>query len=83
MATKKTRGRPRAGETPLSRWLDENGMTRKEFARRLEISTEYLHRLCRMARRPSLELALRIEKATAGSVPASFWTAVPTHSRDD
>lgn len=76
------RGRPRTKETALSRWLDAAGMTRYEFAERLELSRSHADAICRGVRRPSLELAFAIEKLTKGAVPASVWTSVPKHSRD-
>jgi plasmid maintenance system antidote protein VapI len=79
---RKRRGRPRKRETPLSRWIDRAGKTRDEVAERLVITRTHLDRLCNAARRPSLELALEIEKLTDGEVPASVWTRVPAHSRD-
>jgi hypothetical protein len=81
--TKRARpGRPRKRETPLSRWIDQSGKTRDEIAERLVITRIHLDRLCRADRRPSLELAIEIEKLTDGAVPAEIWTRVPAHSRD-
>jgi hypothetical protein len=83
MAMKKRgRGRPRKRETPLSRWIDEAGKSRDEVAARLVIGRTYLDSLCRAERRPSLELAVEIEKLTNGAVPVEVWTRVPAHSRD-
>jgi hypothetical protein len=75
MANKKKRGRPRVGETPLSRWLDGHGIERKKFAAELGVSTEYLHRLCRGSGQPSLELAARIEARTKGAIAATSWAS--------
>jgi transcriptional regulator with XRE-family HTH domain len=57
-------------------------MTRAELAERLGISRPHADFICRGARRPSLELALAIEKLTDGAVPAASWTGVPKHSGD-
>lgn len=72
-------GRPRKRETPLSRWIDQAGKTREEIAERLVITRTYLDRLCRAERRPSLPLAVEIEKLTDGAVPVEVWTRVPGH----
>jgi transcriptional regulator with XRE-family HTH domain len=58
-------------------------MTRDELAERLGLSRSHADAICRGARRPSLELALAIEKLTSGAVPAWLWTSVPKHSGDD
>lgn len=41
-----------------------------------------VNRLCIGKRRPSLDLALRIEAHTGGKVAASSWQDVPAHSYD-
>ena len=62
--------------------MDAAGMTRAELAERLGISRPHVDFICRGARRPSLELALAIEKLSGGAVPAAGWAKVPKHSRD-
>lgn len=57
-------------------------MTRDELAERLGLSRTHVDSICRGARRPSLELAIAIEKLTHGAVPAGGWTSVPKHSGD-
>lgn len=76
------RGRPRKRETALSRWLDRVEMTRDEFAERLGVTRPYVDHLCRGSRRPSLELAFKIEKLTKRSVTAAALAAAPVHSED-
>ena len=75
-------GRPRDKEGPLARWLDKEGISREAFAGKLRVSRVHVDRLCRVARRPSLALALKIEKATGGAVPVAAWTHTPPHSAD-
>jgi transcriptional regulator with XRE-family HTH domain len=75
-------GRPRKEEGKLSRWLDAQGMSRYELAARLDIARPHVDRICRGVRRPSLELAIAIEKLTDGAVPAASWISVPKHSSD-
>lgn len=79
---KRGRGRPRKSETKLSLWLDAAGMTRYDLADRLGIGRGHADRICRGERRPSLELAVEIEKLTRGGVPASYWMSIPKHSQD-
>jgi transcriptional regulator with XRE-family HTH domain len=57
-------------------------MTRDDLAERLGVTRPYVDHLCRGGRRPSLELAFKIEKLTRGEVAAASWTAVPAHSGD-
>ena len=47
--------------------------TQAEVARRLRISRSYLSEIEAGAKMPSLGLALRIERETAGAVPARSW----------
>ncbi len=51
-------------------YLLRNNITVKQFASDLGISTSYLYQLLRGERKPSLELAYRIEKHTEGEVTA-------------
>jgi hypothetical protein len=74
------RGRPRKRESTLSRWIDSQTLTRDALATRLAIQRTYLDKLCRAESRPSLELAVEIEKMTRGAVPASDWLTVPPHT---
>jgi DNA-binding XRE family transcriptional regulator len=84
MTKEKKRGRPRklSAQTPLSCWLEEHRIERSAFASKLGITTEYLYRLCRNSRRPSLELALKIESVTNGKISSTYWVKTPPHSRD-
>ena len=63
----------------LTRYLAENSITRAEFARRLSISPAYVSEILRTdagkRKRPSLELAVRIEAATAGAVSVGDWVS--------
>jgi transcriptional regulator with XRE-family HTH domain len=81
-AQKNIRGRPRSSETKLSKWIDAQDLTRDQVATKLSVGRTYLDKLCRGASRPSLELAIEIEKLTRGAIPASEWLQVPPHSRD-
>lgn len=76
------RGRPRKKESPLSRWVDASGLNRDDAAGRFGITRQHLDRLCRGDRRPSLLLALEIERITDGTVPVTAWSKTKPHSRD-
>jgi hypothetical protein len=74
------RGRPRKTQSRLSRWIDTQKLERGQVAARLGIGRTYLDKLCREEARPSLELAVAIEKFTGGAVPAADWLRVAPHS---
>jgi hypothetical protein len=61
----------------LSHWVDEAGLTRDEFSKRLGISLHHLDHLCAGTRRPDLDLAVVIEDATQGAVLARSWARPP------
>jgi transcriptional regulator with XRE-family HTH domain len=63
----------------LKSWLSANNLTQTQFAARLGVSTPHLSLLISGKKRPSLSLALKIERATNGTVPVSIW-ADPTHT---
>ena len=77
MVFKKPRGagRPRVRENALSRWIDESGRTREQVAKLLGIPKPSLDRICRDDKRPNLDLAFRIERVTAGKIPAAAWAS--------
>lgn len=66
-------GRPRKSETPLAAWLDREGMTRDHLADKLEVTRQYVDKLCRGASKPSLQVALAIEKLSGGTIKPSDW----------
>ena len=80
--TKRRVGRPIQQRSKLGVWVDANGWSREELATRLGIVRSSANRLCSGVRRPSLELALKIEKLTGGAVPAGYWRKVAAHSKD-
>lgn len=59
----------------LATHLKAAGIKRNEFARSVGISAPYLTQILAGLKRPSLDLAFRIEKATNGIVPASCWVS--------
>lgn len=62
----------------LATIIAESGLTRSAWADRLEISKSHLSDVLNGNRQPSLDLAVKIERATDGAVPASSWIPVPT-----
>ncbi|MBC7156376.1 MAG: helix-turn-helix transcriptional regulator [Rhodobacteraceae bacterium] len=63
----------------LSDHIRSSGQSQREWAARFGVSEPYLSDLLRGNRRPSLDLACRIERATGGAVPALSWVpAAPT-----
>lgn len=57
----------------LETWLADRNITQAEFARRIEYDRGNFNKILAGTLWPSLELALRIEKATNGSIPMSAW----------
>jgi hypothetical protein len=56
--------------------MDAQKLDRGVVADRLRIARNYLDKLCREEARPSLELAIAIEKFTLGDVAAADWLRV-------
>jgi transcriptional regulator with XRE-family HTH domain len=67
------RGRPRASENALSKWIDGSGRTREQVAKALGVTKSSLDRYCRGERTPTLGAALAIEKVTGGAIRARSW----------
>ncbi len=53
--------------------IASSGRSRKDWAEDLGISRSFLSLLEAGQKRPSLELAVRIERATGGAVPVQSW----------
>lgn len=56
------------GMATLTEHLAASGLTQRQFAAELGISTSYLSEMVSGLKRPSLSLALRIERETGGAV---------------
>ena len=56
-------------------YIKEGGKTRSEFARRIGISAPYLSEILSGSKRPSLDLAFKIEAETGGAVRAVDWVS--------
>jgi transcriptional regulator with XRE-family HTH domain len=75
-------GRPVEKRGKLGVWVDERGWTRQRLADELGITLASAARLCSDARRPSLEMAVKIEDLTKGAVPVRYWVQIPAHVED-
>jgi DNA-binding transcriptional regulator YdaS (Cro superfamily) len=64
----------------FSEFIRTSGQNRSAWADRLGVSRSYLSDLLNGNKTPSLELAVQIERATGGAVPASSW--IPTAKPD-
>jgi len=59
----------------LASYLDASGESDASFARRIRGSRSGVCRYKQGLRKPGRDLALRIEEATGGAVPAKSWAA--------
>jgi hypothetical protein len=79
---KKRAGRPTVRQGLFGQWLLTHEQNRAQVARDLGIDRRYLDHLARDDRRPSLELAVKIEQLTNGLVPVSYFaTLAPRRQR--
>lgn len=58
---------------PLRRYIDREHLTRKQFAALAGLNFSYVCRLYKGNRRPGVDTALAIEKATRGAIPVRAW----------
>ena len=62
-----------AGMSDLAIFLGQNGLTQEQFAERIGVDQSTISRLLKNKMRPSLTLAVNIERETGGAIPASAW----------
>jgi len=74
-------GRPLIRQGRFGRWLAEHGFNRDDVARRLGVNRRHVDHLAREDRRPSLELAIKIERLTSGEISADYFLGVRPRSR--
>lgn len=67
--------------TKLSSYLKERRIRQADFAEQVGVSQGVISRLANGASKPGLDLAVRIERATAGSVSASTWVSLQEETR--
>lgn len=60
-------------ETPLAAYLAANNMRQAEFGRLAKLTQATVSRLAAGQMKPSLDVAVRIERLTRGQVPAESW----------
>jgi transcriptional regulator with XRE-family HTH domain len=60
----------------LATYLDSRNISQREFSRLLEVDPSIVSRLVRGQMRPSLDLAVRIEKLTKGHIKPSYWISI-------
>jgi len=61
--------------------MTEHGINREDLARQLGVNRRHVDHLAREDRRPSLELAIKIEQLTRGEISAAYFLGVRRHSR--
>ncbi len=52
----------------LKKYIESKGITQREFALRLGVHYIYIYKICAGLRRPSPEMATKIEQVTDGQV---------------
>lgn len=57
----------------LERWLKRKKISQNQFAEKSGISQSLLSKYIRRTRRPNVDQALAIERATDGAVPVEEW----------
>lgn len=72
------------GMMDLCTYLSTTGTKQTQLAEVLGVSRSYLSQLVGGTKSPSLELAVRIERATDGAVPVASWVPdiPPTPAED-
>ena len=67
------RGSRSGKNLPLSVWMAEQKVSQFDLADALSVKQSTISRLCAGARRPSWDLAVKIEQLTHGKVPVAVW----------
>ena len=65
----------------LATYLNSRGISQREFALLLSVDPSIVSRLVRGLMRPSLELAVKIERLTSGCIKAASWVPPSTNRR--
>jgi transcriptional regulator with XRE-family HTH domain len=61
---------------PLTKYLDATGLSQTDFARRCGFPLSVVNGWFKGHRRPSLDAAFKMQKATGGAITAQAWTKV-------
>lgn len=64
-------------DTPLARHMAENEISDADFAELIDKDRTLVNRLRRGKVRPTLDMALAIERVTGGAVPMQAWALPP------
>lgn len=56
--------------TPLQKWVSEKGMSARDFSKLVDLNPTYSAYIISGNRRPSVDLAKKIEKVTEGAIKA-------------
>mgnify|MGYP000330001373 CR=1 FL=1 len=71
------------GMENLATYLNSRGISQREFARLLGVDPSIVSRLVHGLMRPSLELAVKIERLTSGRIKAASWVPASTNRCTD
>lgn len=63
-----------SGSSKLNAWLAAHHVAKKEFAKRLQISRQYLSAICYGKKKPSVLLIRIIDIETQGEVSPEEWS---------
>jgi hypothetical protein len=74
-------GRPSIRQGRFGQWLLDNRLDRDRVAAALGINRRHVDHIAREDRRPSLELAVKIERLTGGDILASYFSRIPSRRR--
>lgn len=67
----------------LAKYLDEEGIIKTLFAKKIGVSSTYLHKMLNKENFvPSLKIAQAIEKATHGKLPMTIWLSNGKESKE-
>ena len=72
---------PDHGSVLLAQFLDATELRQCDFAQAVEVSPWQISHLINWRRKPSLDLAQRIDELTQGTVPATSWQGRPQRDR--
>jgi DNA-binding XRE family transcriptional regulator len=74
-------GRPSIRQGRFGIWLEDNQIDRERLADTLGINRRHIDHIAREDRRPSLGLALKLERLTGGYVGVAYFAQIPSHRK--
>jgi transcriptional regulator with XRE-family HTH domain len=69
------------GSELLVKHLEDSKTSQTDFAQKAGLLASMISHYCNGSRRPGLDAALAIDKASGGKVPASTWSAKKARGR--